>query len=192
MKLFKIKSNKRIKNNTGFSVIESLVAITILLIATAAPLTLATQSLSASFLARDQITASFLAQEGIELVRNVRDTNVLENVSWFEDLSLSGNGTGNPCFNAPGCRIDVVSPSVVSNCPSGCPALKYDALSKRYSYTLGVDSMFTRTILITKQGGIDYEMKVESKVEWVHRDVTHDVTVEEVMFNWACVFSSCP
>lgn len=63
-------NNKFIMKNKGFTIIETLVAITILMIAVAGPLTIAQKSLMASIYARDQIVASYLAQEVMEEYKN--------------------------------------------------------------------------------------------------------------------------
>ena len=69
----------RQKNNQGFTLLETMVAVTLLTIAIVAPMSLTTQALGSAYYARDQITASYLAQEGIEAVRSVRDANILLN-----------------------------------------------------------------------------------------------------------------
>ena len=61
----------------GMTLIETLVAISILAVAIVAPMTLTMQSLSSAYYARDQVVASNLAQEAIESVRAVRDGNIL-------------------------------------------------------------------------------------------------------------------
>ena len=74
----------------GFTLIETMVAISILMVAIVAPMSLAAQSLSAAYYARDQITAFYLAQEGIEVVRSVRDTNILKIAGSLTVLLLAG------------------------------------------------------------------------------------------------------
>lgn len=54
--------------NRGFTIIETFVAITVLLIAVLGPLILLTRSISDGNYAKNQVTASFLAQEGLDLV----------------------------------------------------------------------------------------------------------------------------
>ena len=73
----------------GFTLVETLAAITLIMVAIVAPMGLTVQSLSVAYYARDQITASNLAQEGIEVVRAIRDGNVLS--------TAEGNTT--PIFN---------------------------------------------------------------------------------------------
>lgn len=75
--------------STGFTLIETLIAISLLMIAIVAPMSLAEQSLMSAYYARDQITASYLAQEGIEAVRAVRDGNILQEALWNSSSSGS-------------------------------------------------------------------------------------------------------
>lgn len=71
--------NNIINNKKGFTIIETLVAVTILMISIAGPLTIAQKSLMAAIYAKDQVIASFLAQQKIEEIKNRRDTYFLVN-----------------------------------------------------------------------------------------------------------------
>lgn len=60
-----------IKHNfkqSGFTLIETFVAIVVLTIAVLGPMTLLSRALQDSRYIKDQITATFLAQEGVELL----------------------------------------------------------------------------------------------------------------------------
>lgn len=61
----------------GFTILETLVAISILVLALTAPLVIVSQALKSSYFSRDQITAYYLAQEAIEYIRNKRDNQGL-------------------------------------------------------------------------------------------------------------------
>ncbi|KKU81658.1 MAG: hypothetical protein UY07_C0012G0017 [Parcubacteria group bacterium GW2011_GWA1_47_8] len=61
----------------GFTLIEVLVAITILLIAVVGPISLIGGSLAQIRIARQNAVAVNLAQEGIEAVRQLRDSNMV-------------------------------------------------------------------------------------------------------------------
>lgn len=105
---------------TGFTLVETLVAISILSIAVVAPMSLVSQGLISAFYARDQVIAYFLAQEAIESVRNVRDGNIL--------LTAYGTPTnlmnGIPVNGAP-FVIDTRNNQITS-CSGTCPQLKTD------------------------------------------------------------------
>jgi hypothetical protein len=51
---------------SGFTIVETLVAVAILMIAIAGPLTIVNKSLRAAMEAQDQVTAAYLAQDVIE------------------------------------------------------------------------------------------------------------------------------
>src|ERR1035437_8020416 len=61
--------------SSGFTLVETLVAIAILMIAIAGPLTVAEKGLSAAIYARDKLIGSYLAQDGMEAIKNIVDTN---------------------------------------------------------------------------------------------------------------------
>ena len=66
-----------ILTNTGYSIVEVLVAVTVLLIAIVGPMTIASKGLQNAQLAREETTAAFLAQEGIELIHLWRNNRAL-------------------------------------------------------------------------------------------------------------------
>ncbi len=66
----------KVNKKSSFTLLESLVAIYILVSGVFGMLTLASNSIALSSIFRDQLRAVNLAQEGIELVRNKRDSNV--------------------------------------------------------------------------------------------------------------------
>ena len=77
MKL-RIEPFRRIQER-GFTLVETLVAISFLSVAIVAPMTLVSLSLAGAVQARDTITAYNLAQEGIEAVRAIRDGSIIHN-----------------------------------------------------------------------------------------------------------------
>ena len=65
---------------SGYSLVEALVAIAVLLIAMVGPMTIAAQGIKSSRFALEQNTAFFLAQEGVETVFRIRDNYALEDI----------------------------------------------------------------------------------------------------------------
>jgi len=73
------------KYSKGFGILEVLVAAGVLIVVIAGTAALANYSLRATVLASDRTMATQLAQEGIEKVREQRDTNWIDNdtgTSW--------------------------------------------------------------------------------------------------------------
>jgi prepilin-type N-terminal cleavage/methylation domain-containing protein len=75
-KNYKLKTIKE-----GFTLIESVVAISVLVTALVGPMTLAAHSISAQKTAKNTLIAANLAQEGIEFVKWYRDNNVLQEMA---------------------------------------------------------------------------------------------------------------
>jgi type II secretory pathway pseudopilin PulG len=98
----------------AFTIIETLVAITILMIAISGPLTSAFRAMTASVAARDQMTANFLAQDAMEYVRNVKDNNVLNKDVNGPLHVLSGCNAINKCY------VDTLNTNQENAIEKGC------------------------------------------------------------------------
>ncbi len=86
-----IESNNTMQKQNGQTLIETLVASFILVMGITAALTLATYSLGATNNIRQQTIGLGLAREGLEVVKNMRDTNWLRGTSssdCYDFLSL--------------------------------------------------------------------------------------------------------
>lgn len=94
-----------IHKNKGFTLLETVVSISILMLGVIGPITLAQRNIKVSREAGDRLVASFLAQEGIEMVRSVVSNSLGDNQDWLTNLAING---GDPC-TAPGksCIVDV-------------------------------------------------------------------------------------
>lgn len=91
----------------GFTLIETMVAVSILAIAVAGPLVTASRAMVAAQTARDQLIASHLAQEGVEYVRALRDNAYL--VRYQE-------GEANASYNAWQDFLYGPEPTSLNNC----------------------------------------------------------------------------
>lgn len=90
------------QKNKGFTILETLVAITIILIAITGPLDIIAHSLKASYYSRDEVTAFYLAQEAIEYARNQRDNKELDPNTLVDNwlTGVTGNADGSAdCLN---------------------------------------------------------------------------------------------
>ncbi len=181
----------------GFTLIETLIAITILTLAIAGPMVTASRSIVAAQTARDQLTASYLAQEGIEYVRAMRDNEYLtayqaggSNVSttaWNNFLTASINQCrGATCTLDPSRSMGSGSGfSLVPCSPDSCPPLYLTQLSNgTYGYTEqgGTATPFTRTIQAIDVSESDE--RIVSKVSWSFHGIPYSVTITDNLTPW--------
>jgi Tfp pilus assembly protein PilV len=169
----------------GFTLMEAIVAIFVIITGIVGVMTLITFTITSAQISKDKLIAAYLAQEGIEIVRNIRDTNWLEQYTnpnpWDEGLSVAEcSGTCDEAIN--GCRVDYT----YSEQPDpSLPAYTGQYLNidgnGYYSYLAGTQTKFKRKIVITP--GVDI-LEVCSRVEWEEKGRIHQVTVKEILYNW--------
>lgn len=170
---------KKWHTQRGFSLVETLVALTILLVAILAPMRISSQSIKTAEFAREQLISVFLAQEGIETIIRLRDADALdgdvETWDWFDELDAEG------CAD-DGCSYDPAADDFV-NCTTIANCLLYfdenatgDAY---YTHTSGSlpASPFTRVIRVTEvQTG---EAHVVSTVSWYSTLIKDTISITE-------------
>jgi len=155
MKMYKVY-------NQGFTIVETLVAITILMISIAGPLTIAQKSLTAATQAKDQVIASYLAQDLMEYIKNARDN------------SSSFSGTNS--FVSNFCT------SIVSSCTS--QRLYPDPTTGVYTTGSGVTpSKFSRQATITVSPTNTDEASVKVTVTWQSGPILNTSTIENILFD---------
>ncbi|MFA5745156.1 MAG: prepilin-type N-terminal cleavage/methylation domain-containing protein [Candidatus Paceibacterota bacterium] len=173
--------NTNISTSRAFTLIEAMVAVTILTLSIAGPLYSASRAIIAAQSARDQLIASHLAQEGIEYVRAMRDDAYLSaypggtSAAWdnFKAL-ISSCGTS--------CQFDPAISSLTACSGSSCIPL-YLAPTHIYTQqTGGTVTPFTRIIRVSATSAID-EM-IESTVSWNFHGIPFSVTIIDHLTSW--------
>ena len=200
----------QLTNSMGFTLIETLVAITVLVLAITGPLQIASNALYSAFYARDQITAYFLAEEAIEYIKNTRDSTFLNDVfnngnnnNWLLNLSKCADSSTDGTFT--GCIIDAKEPNpetAIVACEGGCPPINYDSDTGLWGYAQQINnnkqSKFTRIIEIIPQSNTDLNMTdpvailgeeavIKVKVEWETGNYfgnTRSFELTGTMMNW--------
>lgn len=95
IKIYKKQPSHVPSSSRGFTLIETFVAVTILMITVLGPMSLLSSALQDSRYIKDQMTASFLAQEGVELM--IYNRNIKGSVFKVNGQS-SGPYTCNPFY----------------------------------------------------------------------------------------------
>lgn len=178
-----LKKNNLKQVNGGFTLVESIVAIFILLISVVMPMAVVARALFVANYAQDQITAVYLAQEAVEMVRTTRDNNVLSGTALWDQGNL-GDGSSTSCYSGSGCYVDAVN-NTINACGGVCPPVQENsagAISWYGNYSDWANTKYIRTIKLSKISA--YEIKINSTVTWASRSGDRTVSVEDVLTNW--------
>ncbi len=177
----------------AFTLVETLVALSILSVAIVSPMALTVKSLATAYYARDQITAFHLAQEAIEAVRHARDNNILINVFGNPAYLLNGiPSTDGSAF------IINTSDDSTALCPlDGCPPLQWNG--KLYGYRPGCvmptgdcgaqegweNTRFTRIVRAEFLPGSQDEIRISVEIKWRSGSFqTRSFAISENLYRW--------
>lgn len=185
------------KKSEGFTLVETMVAITILLVAVVGPISIIGDALHKFYYARDEMSAINLAQEGIEVVRAAAVTSMLSDKditdkimedsvgtppksSWVVDIE-SINPTGKPDKMLLDCN-----PTCVTNYQD----VYFDSTVGKYRQSkngppAGWQKTQFKRLVTTTEISPAREVKIESTVEWDTGGQHGTITVTENIFNWA-------
>ena len=190
--------------DSGFSLVEALVAISLLLLMIVGPMELMTKANHSTAYATEQVIAWFLAQEGLELAQKGRDDLLLDS-KFIDALTSGGSGdVANPwadftkttsggifkdCFTAVGCGLSLPAANGTLNIKScasnGCRLYIDDSTPLRAVYVHNTsadneESLFTRVITMEKEG--TGGVKVTSTVTWRTGSLISSQKVESVTY----------
>lgn len=181
------------KRQSGFTLVETLVAISIFTLSVLALMVALGGGLKSASFAQSKVTASYLAQEGIELMRNMRDTFVLYDGGqngWSDFLTHVSDCQNKGCvFHTEelvyGDTNRPITHITLDDCQASlCPPLYYHTDSGTYDYNAGagdaVLSSYRRNIRISIIN--PHEARINSFVFW--GDQNNSVSFTENIFDW--------
>jgi len=181
-------NNSKRKYN-AFTLVEALVALSILLTGIISGFILVTRALYNAKVIQDRLTASFLAQEGIELVRKIRDTNYVKNINGVSTNWNNGLANGSYYISVDPDSKQVRLSDNYKDQEAQIPNLKYDKNNFQYgfNYKYGDETNFKRIIRIKT---IDSNhLRVQSVVAWNTRNISFlegqgAIVAEDHLYNW--------
>ncbi len=156
--------------NKGFTLIETMVALGILVFVLTGMVSLIVLNITNARSIEKNLIAGNLAQEALEVVRSMRDND------W-----LKGNDFGN-FIPASGEEYSVQWDD--TNLSRGLVAqpLNFDETTGIYSYDNGDPTIYTRKVLINKV--TDKEISILVTVEWILRSGPAQLQAESHLFDW--------
>lgn len=186
---------------TGFSLVETLVAVSLLLIVIVGPMTISARTAKSSSFASEQVQAFFLAQEGLELAQAARDEVTLKYFKgdladpWAEFIDESG-GDYQDCFSSVGCGLQwdsgnssqLAMPIKCNNPSDDCRLYRSASGRSHFNHNSAgnTETLFTRTIYFEKIGPNPVpEVRVRSVVTWRTGSIvaSQQVEVDTYLYN---------
>lgn len=165
-----MKDMARQGNRSGFSLIEVMAVLFVISMGLIGVMALIVQSMQVRYINRNAMTAYSLAQEGIELMRHVRDSNWRQGEAW-----LNGMGTGSYC-------LDYVNPNPVSTTGQGCQL--YVGSDGFYDNTNGIGdeaSAFYRKVSVEAATS---SALISADISWEDRDKDYSYHLETMLYDW--------
>lgn len=157
--------------NKGFTLIEALAAAFVITLGVVEVLVIINQTTAFTQVTSSRLTAAYLAQEGIEIVKNIRDTNFLKIHKGIEGVNWDDGLIG--C--TAGCEADYNDPAL----SSADRYLKIDG--GFYNYDSGANTRFKRKITVTPDTDT---LEILVEVSWQERNREHKVAAQENIYKW--------
>lgn len=200
------------KTNKGFSLIEVIIAFTVITITAVSAALLLSSTIRSNEENTLRLQAYMLAQEGLEGIRNVRDSNWAQNFDFkTNDTSLWGGQTNiYPKAESKDLIIEYIEGSTSKG--NGAtwrltPALSEESTRlylqdsngiKTYTHSSGEETPFKRKITITKtfpdiekikvndetQNIDENLMIISSKVSYFSRGKEQEITLNTILTDW--------
>ena len=156
------------RNSGGFTLIEVITAVFVMTVGLVGVINVVQQIIDYNRLLSSRLIGAYLAQEGIEIVRNIRDTNWLEVDAWNDDLEA---GDHEADYDDPS-----LSPFISDH------FLRIDGGFYKYSL-IGTPTPFKRKITIIPDGA--NKLKVTVEVNWGDwGESAKSIIVKENLYNW--------
>ncbi len=170
-----VQTMKTLRQQEGFTLIEVLVAVFIFSLVFSGATFVLSMNLRTAATIRNNFVASGLAQEGIEVVRSIRERD------WFLDTPPGANPFGTSLADGT-YRIQWDSQALIAL--GANPNLKFDSGTGIFSYDSGTDTLFKRTIVVTTIVP-NVEKKIVVNITWNERGGgSKTLSAEEHLFNW--------
>jgi hypothetical protein len=184
------------QDERGQSLVEAIIGVTVLVAGVVTALALGIMTVRAGQVSESRTIADNLAREGIEQVRNIRDSNWLAGDTWDTELCQASDETA----------VLALSPvdftwsldwSVDSIDSSGAILYTVDDTSANLQYSLQTGgglptgsqpTQYRRLLTLHPEGdcvaGEATTYTVTSLVQWAENGATHKAELVEVLTNW--------
>jgi hypothetical protein len=170
--------------NKGFSLIEVIGAVTILLMGLVGVLSLVIQNSRVIHHNELRLVGVMLAQEGVELTRNQRDSNWLSGAVWNSGICAAAC---DPTFTVEMTTGGALNFNYTPNVIGDSGTTLRVSTNGLYQHSGGISTtIFRRLITTSNPVGCNSTscLRVVSQVQWDLRGRTYTQQVEEYLYDW--------
>jgi Tfp pilus assembly protein PilV len=167
-------------NQKGFTLIETLFAVLIFSASLISLMVIAARGISATAGVEQETVAHYLAQEGVEVVRNTRDSNFLSATTW-------DTGFAPDCLAPAVCQViySQTSAPTLSTCVGIACTVQKSPIDGSFINSLGsgsIPSPFVREVSVVAVGTVEYQ--VSSQVKWTSKNIDRTVVLQTILKKW--------
>lgn len=180
-----MKKNKT-QNNSGFSILEVSIVLGVISIGLLGVFSLVMQNIQVQRTSKNMLVASMLAQEGLELTRNLRDTNwVLDSENWDENIYDNEHFI----IDYTGSMTSIID-STPNDITDNIGAKLYLTSQKFYTHDSGGNTATQYYRLITvisgdKNGDGDIDnYQIKSHVQWKEKQGLKNYIAITELYDW--------
>ena len=173
----------------GFTLIEAIVAIGVISIGFVGSLVLLSRASSQAIALKDRVVAAHIGAEGVEVVRNIRDTNWLKGRDWLYGLIEPADA---PTGTVVSGVLDYNDPVLHSSDQSESrKCLNWDGNFYKHAIApaYACSTSFKRQIVLTKNSeiisgqNISY-LEIRSTVYWKEKGIVKNLMVIDNLYDW--------
>jgi prepilin-type N-terminal cleavage/methylation domain-containing protein len=185
------------KKQAGFTLVEALVAISILALTIGGLLNLTASGFFTIRYAKNDIVATNLVQESLEYIRNSRDTAAQQGFSWrgWVDTNFPASCASTGCIINPYTKS--TTKLIALPCAGkDCEYMQYYPDKGFYAYGLGTDNVFdatssfktsfVRTITVKEiaLSATDTQLVVTSEIKWLNGTNPKKTSQSIILSSW--------
>jgi Tfp pilus assembly protein PilV len=176
-----IFANPTLRSRRGQTLVEALVALSILTVGFVGIISLLTKSFQLNRTVSNDTQATYLASEGIEVAKNLIDHDVYTGLPLNDDWGASFPRSGyyyNIDYETTSTASLTFSPSAPQSNP-----LYFNRTTHLFGYNTrgATPTDFVRSIKVTNNGE---EIDVQSTVKWTSGALSNTITLEDHFYNW--------
>lgn len=178
---------------TGFTLIEVIAAIGIISIGFVGSLVLLSKASSQATAIKDKVVAAHLAAEGVEVIRNLRDSNWLEGVPWLNQIVPANKKQFYAVVDYSSQDITVTqNEEDLTGTNEKKQCLNWDG--NFYKHAIALDdyactTSFRRLITLAEKeedisGQKVFYLEIKSIVKWKEKGVDRELKVIDHLYDW--------